>query len=184
MRAQSVSAAVRARMTGRDRRLEGVWAQRAAQPLGTVERREPATDEKMVPAPAVLIEQQDRLSRRSGSRPLTRRMDLHQREQAVNLRLVRREPGQDPAEPKRLLAEPGPHPLIAGGGGIALVEDEIDDLEHRCEARSALGPARNLEGHACLGESPLGPHDPLGDGGLGNEKRARDLRGRQPADQT
>jgi hypothetical protein len=53
----------RSRMTGGDRGLERVRAERAAEILGTLECRETAMDEELVPTPAVLIEQQDGLSR-------------------------------------------------------------------------------------------------------------------------
>ena len=38
---------------------------------------------------------------------------------------------------------PGPHPVVAGGGRVALVEDEVDDLEHRGRAGP---PARRPRG--------------------------------------
>ena len=47
-------------MTGDDRRLERVPATRAAQLFGTIQRRETATDEELIPERAVLIEEQDR----------------------------------------------------------------------------------------------------------------------------
>ena len=54
-----------------------------------------------------------------------------------------RELGQDAAEPQRVLAERRPHPVVAGGGRVALVEDEVDDLEHgrRAARRARLRPA-------------------------------------------
>ena len=117
------------------------------------------------------------------ARPRARRLDLHQRDEAVDLRLLRSELGQDAPEPQRVLAERGPHPVVAGGRRVALVEDEVDDLEHRRQAGGELGSARDLEGDALLGEGPLGPDDALGDGRLRDEERARDLLGRQAAEQ-
>ena len=46
-----------------------------------------------------------------------------------------------------------------------------------------LGPARHLERDPRLGEGPLGPDDALGDRRLRDEERARDLVGRQAAEQ-
>ena len=46
-----------------------------------------------------------------------------------------------------------------------------------------LGAARHLERHARLGERPLGAHDALRDRRLGDEEGARDLVGRQAAEQ-
>ena len=77
----------------------------------------------------------------------------------------------------------GPHPVVAGGRRVALVEDEVDDLEHRRQAGGELGAARHLERDVLLGERPLGPDDALGDRRLRDEEGAGDLVGRQPAEQ-
>src|SRR5204863_4819202 len=148
-----------------------------------LERRETATDEDLVPERPVLIEQQHGLARWPEPRPRARRLDLHERDQAVDLRLRRHEPGQDAAEAKRVLAEGGSHPVVTGGRRVALVEDEVDDLEHGRQAGGELGAAGDLEGDALLGEGPLGPDDALGDGRLWDEVRSRDLVGRQTAQQ-
>ena len=116
-------------------------------------------------------------------RARARGLDLHQRDEAVDLGLPRRQLGQDAAEAQRVLAQRRPHPVVAGGGRVALVEDQVDDLEHRGQAGRELVAARNLEGHPRLGQRPLGPHDPLGHGRLRDQERARDLLGRQPAEQ-
>ena len=81
------------------------------------------------------------------------------------------------------MAQLGPRQARALGRDVALVEHEIDHLEHRLEALGALGGARHLEGHARVGERALGADDPLRDRRLGDEERARDLRGREPADE-
>ena len=76
-------------------------------------------------------------SRRIGSpvgpdpRPKARRLDLHERDEAVDLGLPWRELREDAPEPERFLAQPRSHPVVAGGRGVALVEDEVDDLEDR-----------------------------------------------------
>jgi hypothetical protein len=91
--------------------------------------------------------------------------------------------GQHAAEAQRVLTERGPHPVVAGRRRVALVEDEVDDLEHRGQARGEIVPAGDLVGDPRLGERALRPDDPLGDGRLGDEERARDLRGRQASEQ-
>ena len=77
----------------------------------------------------------------------------------------------------------GPHPVVAARRRVAFVEDEVDDLEHRRQPRGQLGAARHLERHARLGQRPLGAHDPLRDRRLGDEEGARDLVGREAAEQ-
>src|SRR5260221_12934803 len=44
------------------------------------------------------------------------RSNLHQRHEAVDLRLLRSEFGQDAAEAERLFAERRAHPVVTGGG--------------------------------------------------------------------
>ena len=69
------------------------------------------------------------------------------------------------------------------GRGVPLVEDEVDDFEHRREPRGAVFADRNLERDVRVGDRLLRPHDALGDRRLGHEIRARDLGGREAADE-
>ena len=69
-------------------------------------------------------------ARRAGACPQPGSLKLHQRDETMNLRFLRREFGQHPSEPLRLVAEARPHPGVAGGRRVAFVEDEIDDFEH------------------------------------------------------
>jgi hypothetical protein len=94
----------------------------------------------------------------------------------VHLRLRRREPGKDAAEPKCLVCELRPHPVVAGRRGIALVEDEVDDRKHRGEAGGERFAARHLERYARLGKRPLGADDALLDCRLRDEEGPGDLR--------
>jgi hypothetical protein len=135
-----LSRAGRPRVAGGDGRLQGIGAAQAAEPLGSLQRREAATDEERVPARAILVQQQHGLSRGAGPRAQPRGLDLHERDQAVDLGLLGREPGQDAPQAQRLVAQRGPHPVVARRGRIALVEDEVDDLEHRGQPRGELGP--------------------------------------------
>ena len=65
---------------------------------------------------------------------------------------------------QRIVAKRRPHPVVTGGRRIALVEDEVDDPEHRRQPGSKLGPPRHLERNLFCGEGPLCPDDALGDG--------------------
>ena len=99
----------------------------------------------------------------------------------MDFRLRRGEAGQDAREPQGLLAERRPNPVVPGCGGIALVENQVDDLQHRSEASLQLRTARDLERHALPGKSAFGSNDALRDSGLRDEKRARDFVGRETA---
>ena len=78
----------------------------------------------------------------------------------------------------------GPHPVVAGGRRVALVEDEVDrPRAPRTGARRSSAPRGHLERDARLGERALGADDPLRDRRLRDEERARDLLGRQAAEQ-
>jgi len=90
---------------------------------------------------------------------------------------------QDAAEAERLAAERGAHPVVAGGRGIPLVEDEVQHLEHRGEAVAKVVAGGHLEGDMGLRERLLGPDDPLGDRGAGNQERPGDLLRGQPPEQ-
>jgi hypothetical protein len=83
----------------------------------------------------------------------------------------------------RLGAQRRADQVLAGGGGIALVEDQVDDLQHRGEPLLPLLAARQLEAQAGLAERALGADDALGDGRFAGEEGARDLVGGEPADQ-
>ena len=106
-------------------------------------------------------------------------MHLHQRDQSVDFGLGRGELGEDAAQTESLLAQPRSDPVLATRRRISLVEDQIDHLEHRAEARHTLGPRRHLEPDVRFGEGALRPDDALGDRRDGDKEPACDLLGRQ-----
>ena len=101
----------------------------------------------------------------------------------MNFRFGRDEAGKNAAKTKGVLAQLRPDPVLTGGCRIALIEDEIDDLQHRRQAGRAISPDRDLEGNARLGKGPLGADDPLGHRRFRNEKCPRDLSRRQTTQQ-
>ncbi len=84
----------------------------------------------MVPARAILIQQQNGVPPGAGTRASPRSLDLHQRDEAVHLGLVLHEFGQYTAKSERFVAQRRTHPVAARGGRITLVEDQVDDPEH------------------------------------------------------
>ena len=119
----------------------------------------------------------------SHARPNPRRLNLHQRDEAMHLRLGRRELGEDAAQSQRIFAQRRPYPICAGSRRIAFIEDQVDDLENRAEPRRKLGSARHCKGHVRRRERPLGAHDALLNRCLRHEKRARDFFRRQSTQQ-
>ncbi len=164
-----------ARVTGGDRRLQEVRSTRLTERLAARQRQQSAMNEQPVPDCAVLLHEQHRLAVRPGARADAGRLDFHQRHESVNFRLARREPGEDAPDAQRLLAQPRPHPVLARGGGIALVEHQVDDFEHRGQPSGELAAPRDLEGHVRVAERAFGAHDALRDGGLGDQEGARDF---------
>ena len=75
-------------------------------------------------------------------------MDLHERDQAVNLRLARNELGQDTPETQGIFAEGRAQPVLAGRGGVALVKDQVDDFQYGRQTNGKIGTAGNLKGDA------------------------------------
>jgi hypothetical protein len=73
----------------------------------------------------------------------------------VGFRLRRHQTGEDASQAKGVLAQAGAQQILAGRRGIALVEDEIDDLENRRQADSPVGTVWDLEGDPGLGKRPL-----------------------------
>ena len=171
-------------MAGGDRGLQRVRPQRAAELLGAPQPVEATLHEQVVPARAVLIGEQHRLPVRPDPRPQPRGLELHQRQQAVDLGLAGHQRGEDPSEAQGVRAQRRADPVLAGARRVALVEHEVDHLEHRRQTLGQLVATRDLKRHARLAERALRAHDALRDRPLGDEKRPRDLRRRQAAQQT
>ncbi len=76
----------------------------------------------------------------------------------MHFAVLRRQPGKGARQPQRLFHQRRAHPVVAGGGRTAFVEDQIDHLEHRGQTFLALGDPRHLEGHARSGQRAFGAH--------------------------
>src|ERR1700736_4160002 len=106
----------------------------AAEFLRTLQRSEAAGDQQLIPSRTVLIEQQNRLSCEAHAGGGAGSLNLHERDEPVNLWFSGSQLRENSAETKRFLAQRGAHQVIAGSCGVALVEDEVDDFEHRRQA--------------------------------------------------
>ena len=160
-------------MERRDRRLDDVRAA-ALQREGPVERLAPARDLRGVPARPVLVGEQHELVAVEPGRA-ARVVEQHQRQEPVHLGLVRHQLGERRAEPERLGRQ-------VDAAAVALVEDQVDDREHRCQPLRQQVAGRDAERDARILDLPLRPREPPLHRLLGNEERARDLLGAQPAE--
>jgi len=137
-------------------------------------------DKRPVPARPVLVGQQDQVAvwrRAAGPAGLCQQ---HQREEALDLRLLGHQLAQHPRQPDRLRAQLADE-LIAGARGVPLVEDEIEDGEHRPQTAGEVGRIGHAVGDVGVADLVLGPHQSLRHGRLGDEEGVRDLGRRQAA---
>ena len=77
----------------------------------------------------------------------------------------------------------GSHPVVAGGRGVAFVEHEVDDLEHRRRVRGASSAPRNLERDVRFGERASSRARSAARSSAPDEERARDLLRREAAEE-
>ena len=106
----------------------------------------------------------------------------HQRQQSLDLAASGHQRIEQPAEPDRFAREIGPHQILARGRGIAFGEDQIDHRQHAAQPRLQRLALRHLIGNAGEPDFLLGAQQPLRHRVFADQKRARDLRGGQPAD--
>ena len=163
-----------------DGRLERVGPE-AARRQRPLHQGAPLRNQLTVPERAVLVAQQDELSRRRGARGAPRFVQQHQREQSQRLGL-RQQVDEQTSQADRLAREVGPRQRAPRRRGIPLVEHEVDHVQHRVEPPRQIAPHRHLIGNARVPNLCLGAHDALGHRGRTSEKGAGDLLGREAAD--
>jgi hypothetical protein len=168
-------------VTGGELGLEGVraWlvasASRARLRLG--QGGQAVGDEQPVPARAILLEQRDRRAARAGPGGDAGRLDLHQRDQPVRLRLCRCQRREHPAQAHRLVAQLRPIPGLPRRRRVALVEDQVHDLEDGAEPVGQLRADRYLELDLRVREGLLRAGDPGCHRRRRDQERPRDLLG-------
>jgi cation:H+ antiporter len=136
-----------------------------------------------IPAGAILVEQQDGLAVFVGARRRPSRRRLHQREEAAHLRLRGRKLVKQIAQAEGLFLERWAREIVAGARGIALIVNQVDDLQDRSEPRRQIFASGNFERNVRQRERLFRPHDALRDGRLRGQERARDSLGGQPGDE-
>ena len=143
-----------------------------------VEREPALLDLVRVPEAAVLLAEQDELSRGRDARVAACVLQQEQRVQAVRLGLVRHQRREHGGEPDRLPAQ-----LAAHGRAVAGVEDEIDRREHEPQPLRQQVLGRHAQRDAGVADLPLRPDEPLRERRLRDEEGARDLRRLEAADE-
>ena len=184
MRAQSVFIRrSRSSMTGCNRGLKRVTPVRSTELGRSIERSEPAPYQQLIPSRAILIHQQDRYTLGP-----TRARD---RDACISISAMSPcASGSSGTRPTRILPSRNASSHNAGliqsspavARGISLVEDEIDDLEHRRQSRREFIAARNFERNARFRERSFCADDSLRDSWLACEKcagRSRQSSGRR-----
>jgi hypothetical protein len=116
-------------VAGGDLGLEEIGAAGGVDFMSAFDCGEASADEEEVPVGSVLIEEEDWFAGRADAGSGAGSLDLHEGDQAVDFGFLRGKFGEDAAEAERVFAEGGAHEVVAGGGGVALVEDEVDDFE-------------------------------------------------------
>jgi len=137
----------------------------------------PFSDLVRIPAGAILILQQYHLAARPNPCIPPRVLEEHESEKAKHLRLVGHERAERPPQPDGLRAQLPSDQCVAGARGVPLVEDQVQDGEHRRQALRKQVVGGNAVRDACLADLFLGPNEALGQGRLRNEEGSSDLGG-------
>src|SRR5215210_575465 len=132
-------------MASRDRRLQRVTTCASAKLFRTLKSRKTASYQHVIPAGAILIQQQDGFAGQPGSCACSRRLNFHKRDEAVDFRLIRCQLCEDAAKAKRVLAQSGSHPIVSCSCRVALIKDQVENLEHRLEPVGELVAAWHFE---------------------------------------
>ena len=149
-------------------------------PERPLDERGALLDPGAVPATPILVVEEDELAVGADAGLAARIVQEHQGQQAERLGLVRHQPDQDAAEPDRLRAQLAPDERLARRRVVALVEDQVQDLQDPVEALGQEVVRRDSIGDAGVADLPLRAHEPLGERRLGHEEGPRDLRRLSP----
>ena len=86
------------------------------------------------------------------------------------------------SQPEGLTAEILPDQIVSCVRVVALVEEKIDDLEHRLGAHAEVGSMRKVQTDALFAQHALGSNEPLRNRRFSREECPRDLRHAETAD--
>ena len=126
---------------GGDRRLQLVGPDRA-RASASVTSAAPSAIASPRPQRAVLLGQRDQRAVGAGPGRAARVGEQHQREQPRDLAVVGEQGEHGPREADRLAREVGALEVGPGGGGVALVEDQVEHVQHDPQAVGELALGR------------------------------------------
>jgi hypothetical protein len=137
------------------------------------------------PAPqgAVLVFEQHRIARGVEAGPVAGVGGQQEREKPRALGLVGHQGVEEPGQPDALFGQVDAHRNRAARRrrGVGLGEHQVHGEQDGGQPLGQLVIGGDPVGDAGLGDLGLGPHDALGERGLGNQIGGRDLRRREPA---
>ena len=90
-------------------------------------------------------------------------VEPHQCAQTQHLRLLGDETGNGIDQSEGVVAQRGPEDIVTGRGRVALVEDQIDDSQHRFETVRQFVLFGDAIGDTGVSDLFLGPDDSLRD---------------------
>ncbi len=166
---------------GRDSRLHLVLAY-LPPPQRLGDQAYPLDDQTPVPQGPVLLGQGDQLAVGTAASGAPGVGEQHESEQAGDLGILRCGRVDAPGQADGLAGQVGAGQVGAAAAGVALVEEQVEHVQHQPKAFRALVGWRERERLAGCLDLGLGPADPLGHGRLGNEERGGDLASGQAAD--
>src|SRR6266498_1951412 len=119
-------------MHRRDGGLDLVWPR--LPPLQRVrDKLHTLADVRSVPQGPILFGHGNQLAIWTGARIASRIREKHQRQKPHDLSAIRQQPVEHAAKSNCFGRQIGPIQVGAGGGGITLVENEVEDMQHHAE---------------------------------------------------
>jgi hypothetical protein len=122
------------------------------------------------------------LGSRGGPRRPPRIDEEHEREQSRHFTVVGQHPPHYPEQPHRLIRQLGALQVVAAAPDVALVEDQIQHVQHLAQSGRPLFAAGDPERHTRRLDALLRSSDALRHRRLRHEEGAGDLGRAQPAD--
>ena len=147
-----------------------------------VTRVSPSVIRRPVPAAALLLGQRDQLAAGPGAGGPPGLGEQHQGQQPGHLGVAGQAGPQPPGQPDGLAGQVGAGQVRAAAGRVALVEQQVEHVQHGPQPARPLVRRRQPERLAGRLEGGLGPADPLAHGRLRHQERGGDLPGGQAAD--